>query len=194
MLICLLPVAGVAAVDLDAIEVFVAAYFACETRRLPPLETPAGAWDAKREQHDATVLMRSALPLLPPQATRLLVVTGHDIYIPMLTFIFGQAQVNGPAAILSLARLRQEFHGLPADRELYVERVLKEVLHELGHTFGLVHCADRACAMSLSINVTNIDVKRGELCDACAGELAQRLRALRPVTAAGDGGPTGSKT
>jgi archaemetzincin len=194
MLICLLPVAGVPAADLDAIEAFVAAYFACETRCLPSLEAPAGAWDARRDQHDATALMRAALPLLPPGATRLLVVTAHDIFIPMLTFIFGQAQVNGPAAILSLARLRQEFHGLPADRGLYVERVLKEVLHELGHTFGLVHCADRACAMSLSINVTNIDVKRGELCDACAGELAQRLRAQRNVTAADDGGPTGSGT
>jgi archaemetzincin len=194
MLICLLPVAGVADGDLDAIEAFVAAYFACETRRLPPLETPAGAWDAKREQHDATALMRAALPLLPPGATRLLVVTGHDIYIPMLTFIFGQAQVNGPAAILSLARLRQEFHGLPADRELYVERVLKEVLHELGHTFGLVHCANRACTMSLSINVTNIDVKRGELCDACADELARRLWLLRPEAAGGNDGPAGSGT
>ncbi|MBK8167458.1 MAG: hypothetical protein IPK64_16060 [bacterium] len=194
MLICLLPVAGVCDGDLDTIEGFVASYFACETRRLPPLETPAGAWDAKRGQHDATALMRAALPLLPGGATRLLVVTGHDIYIPMLTFIFGQAQVNGPAAILSLARLRQEFHGLPPDGTLYVERVLKEVLHELGHTFGLVHCADRACTMSLSINVTNIDVKRGELCDACADELVRRLRVLRAEAAGGNDGPAGSGT
>lgn len=192
MLICLQPVEGVQAADLDAIEAFTAARFGCETRRLPPLAVPDGAWDAKREQHDATALMKAALALLPPGTTRLLVVTVHDIYIPMLTFIFGQAQVDGPAAILSLARLRQEFHGLPGDRVLYLERVLKEVLHELGHTFGLVHCADRACAMALSINVTNIDVKRGELCDACADQLARRLAALRAGAAAREGGPAGS--
>ncbi|MBK9470932.1 MAG: archaemetzincin family Zn-dependent metalloprotease [bacterium] len=192
MLICLLPVAGVADADLDAMERFVGVYFACETQRLPTLETPDGSHDAKRDQYDATAIMRAALPLCPPGATRLLVVTEHDIFIPMLTFIFGQAQVNGPAAVLSLARLHQGFHGLPEQRELFVERVLKEVLHELGHTFGLVHCADRQCAMSLSINVTNIDVKRGELCAACAANLEERLRALRRETAAGDGSPTGS--
>lgn len=194
MLICVLPDEGVAGADLDAIERFVAGYFACEARRLAPLAIPAAARDEARGQHDATAIMRAALPLCPPTATRLLVVTGHDIYIPMLTFIFGQAQVDGPAAVLSLARLRQEFHGLPPHRELFIERVLKEVLHELGHTFGLVHCGDRRCAMALSINVTNIDLKRGELCDACAEDLAARLDALRRETAAGNGGPTGSGT
>lgn len=192
MLICVLPDGGVVDADLDAIERFVAGYFGCEARRLSPLAIPAAARDEARGQHDATAIMRAALPLCPPGATRLLVVTEHDIFIPMLTFIFGQAQVNGPAAVLSLARLHQGFHGLPEQRELFIERVLKEVLHELGHTFGLIHCADRQCAMSLSINVTNIDVKRGELCAACAANLAERLRALRRETAAGDGSPTGS--
>lgn len=191
MLICLLPVVGVAAADLDAMERFVADYYGCETRRLPPLAAPPEAHDAHRGQHDATTLLRAALPLCPRDATRVLVVTEYDIFIPMLTFIFGQAQVNGPAAILSLARLRQEFYGLPALRELFLERALKEIVHELGHTFGLVHCADRTCAMSLSINVTNIDVKRSELCAACADTLTGRLRAMR-AEAAGDG--AGGKT
>lgn len=193
MLICLLPVAGVAGADLDVIEVFVAARFECGTRRLEPMTAPHGAHDVKRNQHDATAIMRAALPLCPPDATRLLVVTEHDIYIPMLTFIFGQAQVNGPAAVLSLARLRQEFHGLPAQPGLFVERVLKEVLHELGHTFGLVHCGDRRCAMALSINVTNIDMKRGELCETCAEDLAGRLAATDGEADAGDDEPAGSQ-
>ncbi len=191
MLICLLPVVGVAAADLDALERFVAAGFGCATRRLAPLAPPPEAPDPHRGQYDATALLRAALPLCPPDATRLLVVTEHDIFIPMLTFIFGQAQVNGPGAILSLARLRQEFYGLPSLRELFLERAQKEIVHELGHTFGLVHCADRTCAMSLSINVTNIDVKRGELCAACADTLAGRLRRLG-AGAAGDG--AGGKT
>lgn len=192
MLICLLPSEGVAAADLDAMEMFLGAYFACETCRLVPFAVPAEAYDPRRGQHDATAVLQAALPLCPPGAARLLVVTEMDIFIPMLTFIFGQAQVNGRAALLSLARLRQEFYGMPARRDLFVERVLKEILHELGHTFGLVHCHDRLCVMALSINVTNIDVKRGDLCGDCARKLAERLQALHREEAAGDGGATGS--
>lgn len=192
MLIGLLPTEGVAAADLDAMEMFLGAYFDCEIRRLPPFAVPAPAYDPRRDQYDATTVLQAALPLCPPGAERLLVVTEFDIFIPMLTFIFGQAQVDGKAALLSLARLRQEFYGLHARRDLFVERILKELLHELGHTFGLVHCRDRLCVMALSINVTNIDVKRGELCADCARKLAERLRALRDEEAAGDGGATGS--
>lgn len=191
MLACLLPVAGVAAADLDVMERFVAAYFGCETRRLEPVAVPPDAYDAKRDQYDATAILRAALPHCPPEATRLLVVTEHDLFIPMLTFIFGQAQVNGLAALLSLARLRQEYYGLAPRRELFMERVLKEVLHEMGHTFGLVHCQDRQCAMALSINVTNIDVKRGELCAACARILEDRRRAVDQGPAGADGETSG---
>jgi archaemetzincin len=169
----------------------VAAYFACETKRLEPLETPPDAYDPKRDQYEATALLRAALPHCPPGTSRLLVVTEHDVFIPMLTFIFGQAQVNGLAALLSLARLRQEYYGLQARRDLFLERVLKEVLHELGHTFGLVHCQDRQCAMSLSINVTNIDVKRGELCAACAPRLVERRNALGTGAAGYEGTTSG---
>jgi len=191
VLACLLPVAGVAAADLDVMERFVAAYFGCETRRLEPVAVPPDAYDAKRDQYDATAILRAALPHCPPEATRLLVVTEHDLFIPMLTFIFGQAQVNGLAALLSLARLRQEYYGLAPRRELFMERVLKEVLHEMGHTFGLVHCQDRQCAMALSINVTNIDVKRGELCAACARILEDRRRAVDQGPAGADGETSG---
>lgn len=176
---CLLPVDGLAEEALDWLEPLIARAYGFTTRRLPPLPLPEGALDAGREQYDATVLLRAGLLAAPAEATRLLVVTDHDIFVPMLTFIFGQAQVNGPGAILSLARLRQEFYHLPPRRDLLVERALKETLHELGHTFGLVHCRDLSCAMALSINVTNIDVKGAAYCRACAANLADRLESLR---------------
>ena len=69
-------------------------------------------------------------------------VTDVDLAIPMLSFLFGQAQLDGRVAVVSLCRLHQEFYGLPADRGLLRERTVKEVLHELGHTFGLAHCSD----------------------------------------------------
>ena len=77
---------------------------------------------------------------------RVLGVTDVDLAIPMLSFLFGQAQFDGPVAVVSLCRLHQEFYGLPRRRRLLRERTVKEVLHELGHTFGLVHCAEPTCA------------------------------------------------
>ena len=88
------------------------------------------------------------LPSTPD--ARELGVTVGDLYVPLLTFVFGEAQVDGSCATVSTARLRKEFYGLPADEALLRERLLKESLHELGHTFGLRHCADWRCVMASS--------------------------------------------
>ena len=69
--------------------------------------------------------------------------------------------------VVSAHRLRQEFYGLPTDPELLHERLLKEALHELGHTYGLRHCPDYTCVMSASNGVERIDLKRAEFCPAC---------------------------
>ena len=100
-------------------------------------------------------------------------VTEVDLFIPMLSYIFGQAQLGGRAAIISTARLRQEFYDLPADGAILVERARKEALHELGHTFGLVHCEDRGCAMSLSTNIRQVDLKNPSYCGACRALLRE---------------------
>ncbi len=94
-----------------------------------------------------------------------------DLYIPVLTFVFGEAQLSDGGAVVSTHRLRQEFYGLPADLELLRERLLKEALHELGHTYGLRHCPDYLCVMSSSNGVERIDLKRAEFCPACAPAL-----------------------
>jgi archaemetzincin len=86
----------------------------------------------------------------------------------MLTFVYGQAQLGGRAAIVSLARLRQEYYRLPANPALLQARARKEAVHETGHLFGLVHCEADACAMRLSTTVRQIDLKSELLCAACA--------------------------
>jgi archaemetzincin len=95
--------------------------------------------------------------------------------IPMLSFLFGQAQFDGPIAVVSLCRLHQEFYGLPEREDLLRERTVKEVLHELGHTFGLVHCAETACAMSLSTHIQFVDLKAEKYCARCGTQLVQRF-------------------
>ncbi len=96
----------------------------------------------------------------------------------MLSFLFGQAQLDGPVALISLSRLRQEFYGLPPDEPLLRERAVKEMLHELGHTFGLIHCSDAECSMSLSTDVSLVDSKHERYCPRCAAHLAHRFGAL----------------
>ncbi len=117
----------------------------------------------------------------PPDATRILGVTDVDLSIPMLTFLFGQANLDGPIAVVSLCRLHQEFYGLPADESLLRERTVKEVLHELGHTFGLAHCSEPKCAMSLATHIELVDGKEEQYCARCGTRLVERFTSLGGV-------------
>ena len=134
------------------------------------------AYDAGRNQYGSIPVLEMLSRRCPADALKLLAVTERDLFIPVLTFVFGHAQLGGRVAVISLARLRQEFYGLAPDRDVFLERVSKEALHETGHTFGLVHCGDRNCAMSLSTNVRQIDSKRCEFCAPCGARLRRGAR------------------
>jgi archaemetzincin len=100
-----------------------------------------------------------------------LAVADVDLFVPILTFLFGEAQLDGPAAVVSTFRLHEELYGNEPDSALLLERLLKEAIHELGHTFGLVHCRTHGCVMGSSTDVDGIDSKSLALCDACARAL-----------------------
>lgn len=138
---------------------------------------PSFAFHPERLQYHSTEILArlAAGPPIPGiaqedssnGAARTLGVTAVDLYIPILTFVFGEAQVNGGCAVVSTKRLEQEFYGLPADEALLRTRLLKEALHEIGHTLGLRHCDDRRCAMASSHAVEWIDLKDAALCPGC---------------------------
>jgi archaemetzincin len=143
---------------------------------LTALPDPAHAFDMGRAQYSSTVILRDVLGKKPPGAAKIVAITERDLFIPMLTFVFGQAQIDGAAAVVSLARLRTEYYGGEPDSALLVERALKEVVHETGHTFGLTHCHNTSCPMSLSNTVEQVDGKGKDLCVSCSLLLADRLR------------------
>lgn len=155
------------------------------TRRIDPLPVPEEAWDPGRRQHSSSLFLREAVDLRPADAFKIVVLTEYDIFIPMLTFVYGQAQLGGPAAVVSFARLRQEFYGLSPDRALFLERIGKESLHEVGHTLGLTHCGDRLCTMSLSTTVQQLDFKRAAYCEACRLLMGRPEWDLHPLKAVG---------
>jgi archaemetzincin len=160
---------------LDWVENAVAEWFPLPIRRLPALQIPDGAFDAKRGQYQSVELMKMLAQRAPRDASRVLGVTNVDLAIPMLSFLFGQAQFDGPIALVSLCRLHQEFYGLPPEESLLRERTAKEVLHELGHTFGLVHCSESTCAMSLATHVELVDAKAERYCTRCGMQLVERF-------------------
>lgn len=153
---------------LSTLEICVWQIYGFEVRRMSPLPEPEYALDRLANQYSSTLLLKNLLGQVPTDAVRVLGVTTHDLFIPMLSFVFGHAQVNGPVAVISLARLHQKFYQLPENRHLFLHRVMKEAVHELGHTFGLIHCADTKCAMSLSNAIQHVDKKTEELCSNCS--------------------------
>ena len=144
-------------------------HMACQVR--PERLEVAFARDRLRNQYYSTAILQAMQPLAQPGA-RLLAVTSVDLYVPVLTFVFGEAQLSGACAVVSLHRLREEFYGLPARDDLLRERLLKEAVHELGHTFSLRHCDDWRCVMTSSHGVERLDVKGAEFCFLCARVVA----------------------
>jgi archaemetzincin len=133
------------------------------------------AWTAKRNQYWSTAVLRALLERTP-EDVRVLGVTELDLYVPVLTFVFGEAQVGGRAALVSAHRLRNEFYGLPAAPDLLLERLVKEAMHEIGHTRGLRHCLDWRCAMSSSHAVEKLDTKGDTFCPLCREAIEPRVR------------------
>jgi archaemetzincin len=174
----LVAIGSVPAEALEWIESAAADWFPLPVRRLPPLSIPEWAYDAKRGQYQSVEIMKMLAQNAPRDASRVLGVTDVDLAIPMLSFLFGQAQFDGPIAVVSLCRLHQEFYGLPAQDNLLRERTVKEVLHELGHTFGLVHCSETKCAMSLATHIELVDAKTEQYCSRCGHQLVQRFTSL----------------
>jgi archaemetzincin len=127
------------------------------------------AYSPVRGQYHSTEILKRLLQDPPAESWRILGVTDADLYIPILTFVFGEAQLGDTGALVSTHRLRPEFYGLPKDPGLLQGRLLKEALHELGHTFGLRHCPYYLCVMSASHAVERIDLKQAGFCTACAG-------------------------
>lgn len=173
--LCLVAIGNVPAQAMDWIEGAAAEWYPLPIRRLAALSIPKGAYDASRKQFQSVEFMKMLAHSLPPGADRVLGVTEVDLSIPMLSFLFGQAQLNGPIAVVSLCRLRQEFYGLPAEDEVLRKRTVKEVLHELGHTFGLVHCNDPTCVMSLATHIALVDSKEERYCARCGLQLVERF-------------------
>ncbi len=129
------------------------------------------AYDHSRRQTNSTALLGQVLAGSKDASRKKLAIVDVDLYIPILTFVFGEAQLNGTAAIVSTCRLADQYYGLPHNDELMIVRLQKEIVHELGHTFGLYHCHHFECVMRASVSVEEIDLKSTRMCHRCSDVL-----------------------
>ncbi len=141
------------------------------------LKVPEDAYDPIRRQYRSSRMLSMISDYRPPvDDERVLGVTGVDLYAPGLNFVFGEAlSFRGPA-IISTYRLRPEYYGMPTDEGLFLERVLKEAVHELGHALGLGHCKNHRCVMFFSNSILDTDRKGMQLCGLCHAKVLENLK------------------
>jgi archaemetzincin len=135
---------------------------------------PDDAFDRRRKQYSSTAILKALMKQseYAPYG-KILGVVDHDLFVPELNFVFGEA---GPkAAVISLTRLRQMFYRLPEDQDLFHPRVLTEAVHELGHTYGLGHCENPRCVMFFSNSLSDTDRKGVEFCPRCRKNLQPNI-------------------
>jgi archaemetzincin len=132
-------------------------------------------YDPGRRQYNGTKLLKEVDYLFSTDQSKTLGLFSVDLFIPILTYIFGQAFLNGRTGIASLYRLSNERYGINADNKYVPDRFGKEVIHELGHTFGLVHCYVPTCVMRSSTYVEDIDQKSANLCLKCREAISSLL-------------------
>ena len=131
-------------------------------------------FDPARRQYDANQLVKFLDSDSTYKALKTIGLFQVDLFIPILTYIFGQAVFKGKTGIASVYRLKNEQYGLSGDKNLLFERFRKVIIHELGHTFGLIHCHVPSCVMRSTTYVEEIDQKKHHFCNKCKDELERR--------------------
>jgi archaemetzincin len=125
------------------------------------------AYNIQRKQYLASELIKSLISNTKVKNEKVIGIVDVDLYSPHLNFIFGEADYFSSTAVMSLYRLKQEYYGQPADEDLLIARACKEIIHELGHTFGLQHCSNLKCVMHFSNALADTDWKEPYFCEKC---------------------------
>jgi archaemetzincin len=137
----------------------------------------AFAYDAGRQQYHSTPILQKLAEDSAHDSLRVLALVEVDLFIPILTYVYGEAQIGGKACIVSTCRLNAG-SGARYLSEKTAWRVVKESLHELGHTFSLRHCPDPVCLMHYCRGEADVDRKSGELCRYCRVMLDDELQRM----------------
>ena len=182
--IAIQPLGEVPADQVAVLETILSRSFSASTVVLRPVVLPTGAWDPLRRQFDADVLLDVLFQRLPERCLRVVGVTEGDLFIQGRTFVFGYAHLADGMALYSTHRLRETFYARRERPPLLAQRVLRAVVHELGHTFGVPHCDDESCVMHAVSHVETLDALPARYCSDCRPRVREGL-VVEPWSARG---------
>lgn len=135
------------------------------------------AFDPMRMQYHSTKILEKLSHSAPPHATKILAIYNKDLFIPILTHVYGEAQLGGKSCIISLFRLHENLQ--EKDDSFFTNRIVKEAIHELGHTFNLRHCSDHTCAMHYCRSIDDVDEKSDKFCRYCNVLLKDEIKRIK---------------
>jgi len=124
------------------------------------------AFSSGRNQYNSTKILERLSDLAPPDSIKVIAICEKDLFIPILTYVFGEAQLKGKSCIVSTYRLRDTMALIDPER-IFTDRVIKETVHELGHTFNIRHCPDKSCVMHYCRSLHDVDNKNPRMCRYC---------------------------
>ena len=185
--IILSPIGTEMQIYVEWIDREIRTFFGCPTKTVALLDDIDFSYDPSRGQYHSTTILRHLAGLAPAGTLKILAITDRDLFIPILTHVYGEAQLGGTACVVSTRRLRD---GMPPDGglELLRLRLIKEAVHELGHTFNLRHCRDEGCLMHYCRKIEHVDRKSASFCRYCRVMLADEIREINR-TQDGKAGP-----
>ncbi|NOZ62988.1 MAG: archaemetzincin family Zn-dependent metalloprotease [Calditrichaeota bacterium] len=174
--ICLIPIEFAETKLLDSLIFYLSHTFHLQVEVRQKKIIVEEAFSRSRRQYNSSILLSQLIDDPPDSGDcKILGLCDFDLFIPIFTYVFGEAQLDGIGAIVSTNRLRNEFYGGRKNSALLSERLAKEATHELGHTFGLTHCSHPGCAMNFSTYVEDIDEKSAIFCRECEAVVRQKI-------------------
>jgi archaemetzincin len=161
----------------ESVEKGIRRIFSFQATILPLLENAGFAFDSIRNQYHSTPILGKLESRAPSFALKVLAITDVDLFIPVLTHVYGEAQLGGRTCIVSTHRLKGPF--LPVRiNDTHIQRIVKEAVHELGHTFSLRHCREHSCIMHYCRTELDVDRKSDQLCRYCKILLEDEIKKI----------------
>ena len=152
----------------NSIAAHIIGYLELEADVLSSLPHPTYALDRKRHQYNAATIIKNLESKSFHNYSKILGVVDVDLFIPIFTHTFGEAQQGGRLALASLHRLKVNADESTSTTSFMLERIAKVALHEIGHLFNLFHCSDERCLMHFSGDLKELDNTPIYFCRYCS--------------------------